>query len=302
MSNSVYSKEELFSMGEQRAFDSNAREAAFLLGGIGTGNVSIGSRGEFRDWEIFNKPGKGNILPYAFFAIWAREEGMKPLARVLESRLVPPFSKSHGFGSGETSGLPRFQESEMKGEYPLVWVSLRDAGMPVEVVLEAFTPFIPLNSDDSGIPCAVLKYKVKNLSSKKVDFTIAGSLPNMAGFNGYDEWGNPNEEFLKENVNEFRKGDGFSGLYLYSTRLSSNHLKYGNLSLATTAKNITVKPTWFEGVWFDGIQNMWDDFSSDGRLEYESDTGFEPSKHHFKTGSIGACEELNHWVRLLLFS
>jgi non-lysosomal glucosylceramidase len=293
MCNSVYSKEELFSAGRQRTYDRNAREAAFLLGGIGTGNVSIGSRGEFRDWEIFNKPGKGNILPYAFFAIWAREEGTKPLTRVLESELIPPFSKSHGFGSGETAGLPRFQESEMKGEYPLASVRLKDADMPVEVVLDAFTPFIPLNADDSGIPCAILKYRVKNLSSKKVDFTIAGSLSNMAGFNGYNEWGNLNEEFFNGNVNEFRKGDGFSGLYLYSTHLGNSHLKYGNMSLVTTAKNTTAKPTWYIGRWFDGIQDMWDDFSSDGRFEYESNTGFEPSDHLMRSGSIGVCDELN---------
>src|SRR5262245_8640469 len=33
-----------------------AKEVAFPLGGIGTGTVSIGGRGELRDWEIFNRP------------------------------------------------------------------------------------------------------------------------------------------------------------------------------------------------------------------------------------------------------
>ena len=39
------------------------RGAAFPLGGIGTGNVSIGARGELRDWEIANHPDKGTWLP-----------------------------------------------------------------------------------------------------------------------------------------------------------------------------------------------------------------------------------------------
>jgi len=30
---------------------------ALPLGGIGTGTVSLGGRGELRDWEIMNKPG-----------------------------------------------------------------------------------------------------------------------------------------------------------------------------------------------------------------------------------------------------
>ena len=45
---------------------------AFPLGGIGTGTVSLGGRGQLRDWEIFNRPDKGNELSYAFPAIWAK--------------------------------------------------------------------------------------------------------------------------------------------------------------------------------------------------------------------------------------
>ena len=33
---------------------------------------------------------------------------------------------------------------------------------PVKVRMEAFTPFIPLNADDSGIPTAVIRYRIVN--------------------------------------------------------------------------------------------------------------------------------------------
>jgi hypothetical protein len=36
---------------------------ALPLGGIGTGNVSLGGRGDLRDWEVMNRPGKGFVLP-----------------------------------------------------------------------------------------------------------------------------------------------------------------------------------------------------------------------------------------------
>src|SRR5258707_739738 len=49
-----------------------AGEAAFPLGGIGTGTVSLGARGELRDWEIFNRPAKGRTLPYSFVTLWAK--------------------------------------------------------------------------------------------------------------------------------------------------------------------------------------------------------------------------------------
>jgi len=65
------------------------REVAFPLGGVGTGTVSLGGRGDLRDWEIFNRPNKGRWLPYTFPAIWA--EGEKSVARVLEARPSPPL-------------------------------------------------------------------------------------------------------------------------------------------------------------------------------------------------------------------
>jgi len=42
---------------------------AFPLGGVCAGCVSLGGRGQLRDWEIFNRPDKGNAPTYAFPAI-----------------------------------------------------------------------------------------------------------------------------------------------------------------------------------------------------------------------------------------
>ena len=69
---------------------SKLRMIAFPLGGIGTGTISLGGRGQLLDWEIFNRPDKGNQLSYCFPAIWAQVQGKKPVARVLEGRMEPP--------------------------------------------------------------------------------------------------------------------------------------------------------------------------------------------------------------------
>lgn len=42
----VYSEDELYGMHPQRVFPGSASAVAFPLGGIGTGNVSLGARGE----------------------------------------------------------------------------------------------------------------------------------------------------------------------------------------------------------------------------------------------------------------
>src|SRR5215831_1038702 len=63
----------------------NLKMIAFPLGGIGTGSVALGGRGELRDWEIFNRPDKGNVPGYCFASIWVKAGSQKPVARVLEA-------------------------------------------------------------------------------------------------------------------------------------------------------------------------------------------------------------------------
>src|SRR5580658_9188975 len=50
---------------------------AFPLGGVCAGCVSLGGRGQLRDWEIFNRPDNGNAPNYAFPAIWVQSGSRK---------------------------------------------------------------------------------------------------------------------------------------------------------------------------------------------------------------------------------
>lgn len=164
-----------------RILGPDATVAAFPLGGIGTGNVSIGARGELRDWELANRPAKGTKLPFTFFAIRAGT-----LTRVLESRLTGPHDGDQGYYAGDLAGLPRLRSSRMHGEYPLLRIDFDDDDLGVEVSLTAFTPLVPLDADASGIPCAVLRYTVTNPSQADLDVTVVGSLANPVGMVGYD--------------------------------------------------------------------------------------------------------------------
>jgi len=155
-----------------RRFKGGAQAVAFPLGGIGTGNVSVGARGELRDWEIFNRPAKGNHMPYGFFAIRAQQEGRKAVTKVLESKINPPHTGATGYPAVDLAGLPRLDSSILEGKYPFVSVEFEDSQLPVKVSMEAFTPLIPLNSDDSGIPGAVIRYRVKNTSTSATTVSI----------------------------------------------------------------------------------------------------------------------------------
>lgn len=91
---------------------------AFPLGGVGAGSISLGGRGQLRDWEIFNKPDKGRAPAYSFPAIWVQAGKKAPVTRVLEARLNPPFQGASGLKPETVAGLPRLESATFTGEFP----------------------------------------------------------------------------------------------------------------------------------------------------------------------------------------
>jgi uncharacterized protein (DUF608 family) len=278
-------------LSQMRTFNANAGVIAFPLGGIGTGNVSLGARGELRDWEIFNRPGKGVTLPNTFFAIWARVGDQEPIARVLEARLGPPHNLSHGYHPGTAAGLPRLAGASFRGEYPFATIEFEDPRLPVRVALEAFTPLVPLDPEDSGLPCAILTYTITNIAPEPMALTLAGSIVNPIGGLAYDRYSNLAPHDAGQNVNEYRDDGDLRGLFLSSRQLAPGDLRYGDLSLATTHTDVTVKRAWLRGAWYDYLQEFWDDLRADGRLD---DLGYDtPSAMGTTdTGTLGLRDTL----------
>jgi non-lysosomal glucosylceramidase len=268
-------------------YPSSAAALAFPLGGVGTGNVSLGARGEWRDWEIFNSQGKGRDLPNTFWALYTRQSGAAPVARVLEGRFNAPHPRSHGYHPSMAAGLPRFAEVSVRGEYPFAWFDFADPDVPVSVRLEAYTPLVPLDPEASGIPCAVLSFQVTNRTGSEVRAAVAGSIMNPVGGIGYGEFGNPIAAGPGRNLNEFRSGEQLSGLHLRGTAIDPAGRDYGDLSLTTDHRDVTAKPVWLRGRWHDYLREFWRDFSADGRLD---DLGYtDPSPPgQTDTGSLAA--------------
>jgi non-lysosomal glucosylceramidase len=253
-----------------RSFPHTADQVGFLLGGIGTGNVSVGARGQLKDWEIFGTPGKGNAIPNTFFAIRIADGIGEVHARVLEARLTPPFAQARGFVDHEVAGLPRFEASTARGEYPFFTVDLIDPDVPVAVTMESFTPFVPLDADASGLPIALLRYHVTNTSTLPLEVSVAGSLGNLTSLIDFHRHTWQHYDCASENVNEYRDDGIIRGLFLRPRELSPDSLYYGTMSLTTTADDVSHKRSWLRGGWWDGLQDFWDDFCDDGRLEPES--------------------------------
>lgn len=271
-----------------RVLTASATVAAFPLGGIGTGNVSIGARGDFRDWEIANRPDKGNWLPFTFFAIHTRGADGDTVTRVLESRLQPPHEGSSGRHMGKVAGLPRLAGSAMRGEYPVLEIDFDDDVLPVQVSLTAFSPLVPLDADESGLPGAVLRYTVHNPGPTAVDVTVAGSMSSPVGISGHD-W----SEFpvFTGRPAVHHRDDGTLRGLLFDSDLPTGHLLSGTAALVTTDPSVTVTPEWAVAQWQDGVQLFWDDLAADGRLEAvapgsEADATVR-ERHPLRVGSLG---------------
>jgi non-lysosomal glucosylceramidase len=275
-----------------RTLGPDARVAAFPLGGIGTGNVSVGMRGELRDWEIANRPDAGTWMPFTFFAIRCAAEGAAPVTRVLESRQAPPYEGDSGEHIGKVAGLPRLAGSRARGAYPILEIEFDDPALPVEVRLTAFTPLVPLDPDDSGIPGAVLRYTVRNPGAAPVRVDVAGSMTNPIAVRGrnvfhFPEWdGMPSVEL--------REHDGLSGL-VFGTDLPAGDLRHGTAVLATRGP-VSATPRWPVDFWQDGVQLFWDAFSATGRLEPFDGLGLDGDDEQrlprTRTGSLAVGAEL----------
>ena len=231
---------------------------ALPLGGIGTGTVSLGGRGDLRDWEIVNRPAKGFVPPTSFFALYARPAGGAAVARALEGALEPPFEGPFG-ATAPNHGLPRFRTCRFQAAYPLGQVLLQDPAVPLEVRLEAFNPLVPGDAERSGLPVAIIRVVLTNPTDAPVEAAVCGSLQNFIGADGTH--GAP-----KANRNVFRSA-GVRGVFMCSDGVDPAAEQWGTMALAITGADVSYRTAWAQLSWGDTLLDFWDDWSDDGALQ-----------------------------------
>lgn len=279
-SESPYKREKLFKVGEQRQYDiKNATEVAFPLGGIGTGTISLGGRGNLRDFEIFGRPAKGNVLPFTFFALWAKRKGGKPVARILEGQIPPPYRSGFGEPQAQLQGLPRFDQTYFTGEYPVASMELTDDAVPVTAKLRAWNPFIPLNVKDSALPTAIFEWTISNSGLEPVEVSLAASITNPT------TRANEQKQRVSDGcTNAYQAVGALKGILLSNPEAAPDDPATGTLALTTTWNDVDAQTRWYRGGWWDKCHQFWDDFSADGRLTPVLDT--QPSGGGADTSSL----------------
>ncbi len=251
-------------------------QVALPLGGIGTGTVSLGGRGELRDWELMNVPAKkfstvttGNNAP--FFAIYAKPREGKATTTLLAGPLYAHEYLHYEGRPVNHHGLPRFAHASFDAAYPLGQVHLWDEQLPVKVTVKGFNPLVPGDADASGLPIAVLAYEVTNPTRQPVEVAVCGSLRNFIGVDGSKFHFNWKGDMVpygeKKNKNEFRNSSGLSGIYLSSEGVDKNDPAWGTIALTTQAEQgVSYRTSSVPDVWSNAMLDFWDDFSEDGCL------------------------------------
>lgn len=239
-------------------------QIAMPLGGIGTGTVSLGGRGQLRDWEIFNQPNKNapgadnfRLSEYGAASLFVLRacsvDGGDVGLRAVEGVLQPPYEGSHGCPAG-FHGVPRFRHCSFHAAYPLAQVCMSDPALPASVRIEAFNPLIPGDADASGIPMAVLRFAIRNTSDNAIDISLCGSLANQVGGGG-------------KRRNRLVTDKGLTSILCDVVGGDDTARDYGTMALATTADDVSSKTTWPRASWRRPLLHFWDDLADDGRLE-----------------------------------
>ncbi|HQP91263.1 MAG TPA: GH116 family glycosyl hydrolase [Candidatus Omnitrophota bacterium] len=228
------------------------------LGGIGAGKIEVLANGLLDSFSFLNNThnplvsndasGLKGVLGF-HFAVWVRDKGKK-VSKLLSTQ---PFS-----------GLPCVDSIKYDGSFPFVRLDYSDAGLPVNISLEAFSSFIKNDEKRSSIPAAIFKFRITNPFSRAMSVSLAGIGRNLIG------------EWCVGRFNQVVDSPKHLGVYFYNKKVQGNDPSSGELGM-TVLKAAGVETTYF-GEWnmqgapfvFDknslSLNECWSHFSDEGLL------------------------------------
>lgn len=266
--------------GHPRTYSGDHRRAiAMPLGGIGTGTIALAGDGSLRQWQIHHEPNHLACVPHSFFAVRASRPGRPPFAAVLQSRAlsgdppaeIPPTSTDHLVPLCHQrlmQQLPGIASTTFTGTYPIAQVGYHDPALPVELTLEAWSPFVPLDPDESGVPAIVFTFHAHNPTEAPIELSLLASQQNACGWDGVAASFDRSCALYGGNRNTRWESGGLQGVAM-ETSLPADHLRHSTMCLATSHDAATIAPVWTD------IRALWQEFAETGSVR---DAGIgEPS-------------------------
>ena len=251
----------------------NLLQVAMPMGGIGAGNISLNGYGGLQDFSVRNRPFL-SALPDDWTSPWSHlmlqtgfgilrlpETGVTKLAQ----GPIPPEKIYHqglygqGYQKGGAEGMPRFLKAEFAAEYPFGHVTLSDPEVPLGLRITGFSPLIPLDDRNSGLPCAILEYRLHNPTAEALSYELSFHLAHLAIASGVGrEVGRGGE---CDATNTVLEGKGVH----FTNSAPADSEEFGSACLMALKGRVAVKGMWFRGGWFDTFSALWREVSS-GRV------------------------------------
>ncbi len=182
----------LYERGKPTTYKKSKNELRYIgmpVGGICCGSVYLGGDGRLWLWDIFNQNQFGvvtKVLPVKLESFNLKEINnmagalyLEPLTNV--SPLQQGFAlsiKQNGSTVVKRLHQDDWDEITFEATYPIALITYSAKNLPLQVSVEAFSPFIPGNDKDSGLPATIQSITIKNLSHDPVEVEVVGWLEN----------------------------------------------------------------------------------------------------------------------------
>lgn len=236
---------------------------ALPLGGIGTGNLALAADGSLKQWQLHNIGNHTGTLPGSFFAL--RISQWEPPFNEQCVLIAQPGEPHEPTVLVNDDDVPTWQRdlledfspmasASFEGHYPFGTVTFDDDTLPVKVTLDAFTPLIPLNEDDSALPAALFTFTFTNTDPKTgLNGWLGAGLQNAIGHDGMTNPVGVHSPRYGGNVNTVHRADGWTELTMTNPSLNESAPRdpgAGTMSLSVSGTRVSSLPQWTDPAQF----------------------------------------------------
>ncbi|MDO6719788.1 GH116 family glycosyl-hydrolase [Psychrosphaera sp. 1_MG-2023] len=205
--------------GTTQVYENEYLEAInFTVGGIGSGAIQFDGKARPKIWQIACNFPEIEVED-TFLAIRAQSPGAVPITKALQTEAAGAFKP--------------MQALKFEGEYPFAKYNFEDKELPVDVSLNVFNPFTPMDLKNSSIPCAIYQVTVTNNNAHSVTVDILSSQKNALGY--------ANDKNGKYGTNQNKLVTKNGATMLHMTRANNNK---ADMVLMTLSDGATGTAQW----------------------------------------------------------
>ncbi|KAM6565447.1 hypothetical protein CsatA_024575 [Cannabis sativa] len=207
------------------------------LGGMGSGSISRGFRGEFRQFQIVPGLCEGSPVMANQFSIFiSRDGGHKNYASVLAPGQHEGIRKVGDQGISSWDWNLNGQHSTYHALFPRAWTIYDGEPDPeLKISCRQISPFIPHNYKDSSLPTSVFVYTLVNTGKERAKVSLLFTWANSIGGVSHLSGDHVNEPFIGK--------DGVSGVLLHHKTAKGNPpVTFAVAACETQNVNVTVLP------------------------------------------------------------